>query len=105
MLRGFGISLSLAIIGIGLLCCSSPWQQVDSSDTGIYRTLGYAPIWSHQFAQIKGAQIDSEEFTVCAIVILVVAIVGGICAYILYGPPWWRRPGNNQRIQQFGRKR
>jgi ABC-type multidrug transport system permease subunit len=93
MLRGLGIALSIALIGMGLLCYSTPWQQVDSNDGGIYQTLGYAPVWSHEFSGIPGAQVDSDQFALYAIVILVVAVVAGLCAYIIYGPPWWRRAG------------
>jgi hypothetical protein len=89
MLRGLGIALSIALVGMGLLCYSTPWQQVDSNGDRI-QTLGYAPVWSHEYSRIAGAQVDSDQFALYAIVILVVALVAGLCAYIIYGPPWWR---------------
>jgi len=91
MLRGLGIALALAFIGMALLCYSSPWEQVDANGDSI-RTLGYAPIWTHEFNQTAGARVDSDEFALYAIVIWVVAIVAGLCTYIIYGPPFWRRP-------------
>jgi len=95
MRRGLGIALSIALIGMGLLCYSTPWQQLDSNDDRI-RTLGYAPIWSHEFSRMPGAQVDSDQFALYAIVILFVAVVAGLCAYIIFGPPWWRRAGTRR---------
>lgn len=84
------MALSIALLGMGLLCSSAPWEQLDSNGYSL-RDLGYAPIWSHEFSRIPGAQVDAEELFLYAIVIVFIAAVAGLCTYIIYGPPWWRQ--------------
>jgi hypothetical protein len=80
----------IALMGMGLLCYSAPWHQMDSDGAEI-RSLGYAPSWSREFSRTPGAQVDFEEFFLFAIVILFIAFVAGLCTYIIHGSPWWRR--------------
>jgi hypothetical protein len=89
------MAVLVALIGMGLLCYSAPWHQVDADGAEI-RSLGYAPSWSSEFNYTPGAKVDSEEFFLFAIVIFFVAFVAGLCTYIIYGPPWWRR-ANSRR--------
>jgi len=92
MFRGLAIAFSTALLGTMLLCASAPWQQVDPTDsTVVYKALGYAPIWTQQFREIQGAQIDADQLTLYAIVVLVIAALAGFAAYITLGTPWWRR--------------
>ena len=104
MLRAIAILLLTACAGAALVCSSAPWQQASRSTrppplSG--NTLGYAPVWSHKFLKnIAGAQIvDSDQFAVYLAVVFILAVVAGICAYIILGPPWWRRPAHPNRRQ------
>lgn len=92
MVRGLLIAFSTAAVGMILISSSAPWQQVDPADTSeVYRDLGYAPIWTDRFRLVPGAQVDTMQFTLYAIVVIVVAIMAGVCAYIALGTPWWRQ--------------
>ncbi len=93
MLRAIAILILTAAAGVALVSYSAPWEQVDPRDpTTVQRSLGYAPTWTHQFQNIPGAQIDSDQFAIYMFVVLTVAVLAGVCAYIVLGTPWWRRP-------------
>ena len=41
---------------------------------------------------IPGAQVDSDQLAVYMFVVLTIAILAGVWAYIVLGTPFWRQP-------------
>jgi hypothetical protein len=93
MLRAITILAFTAAVGITLVSYSAPWEQVNPRDsTTVQRSLGFAPTWTHKFENIPGAQVDSDQFAVYMFVVLTIAILAGVWAYIVLGTPFWRQP-------------
>ncbi|MGB6596535.1 MAG: hypothetical protein WBE70_05380, partial [Candidatus Acidiferrum sp.] len=77
----FSVTLFAFIIGLVLLCCFAPWTTTPPGSSAQHDFLGYAAIWSHQFAALPGARVDQGAFAMLAGVVLFFAIAIGGSAY------------------------
>ncbi|MGB6684356.1 MAG: hypothetical protein WA621_13375 [Candidatus Acidiferrum sp.] len=77
----FSVTLFAFIIGLVLLCCFAPWTTTPPGSSTQHDFLGYAAIWSHQFAALPGARVDQGAFAMLAGVVLFFAIAIGGSAY------------------------
>jgi hypothetical protein len=68
-------------IGLALLCFFAPWTTTPAGSTEQHNLLGYAAIWTHQFAAVPGARVDPGAFAMLAGVVLFFAIAVGGSAY------------------------
>jgi len=55
-----------------------PWEKVHPNDASLRQAIGYAPLWSHRFADIPGAHVDWTSFAVNLAVIWVICIAGAL---------------------------
>lgn len=77
----FRVTFVAFLIGMALLCFFAPWTTTPAGSTGQHNSLGYAAIWSHQFAAVPGARVDPGAFAMLAGVVLFFAIAIGGSAY------------------------
>ena len=77
----------LALAGIVFLCFCSPWQQVNPTIANLVRPLGCAPLWSHKFANIPGAQVDARLLGIYFALALVGSFAVGFLAYFFSERP------------------
>ena len=78
----YRVTFSLMTIGLAILCMHAPWTQPDARVPNAHTTIGYAPVWSQNYAQIPAAHVDwNGAFTAYAAVVVFFAIVGGAIAY------------------------
>ncbi len=77
----FRVTFVAFLIGLALLCFFAPWTTTPAGSTAPHNSLGYAAIWSHQFAAIPGARVDLGAFAILAGVALFFAIAIGGSAY------------------------
>jgi len=66
----FGIAVSIAVIGLLLLCVWSPWHQVQPGAHNAV-PMPRAPIWSH--SDLPGASVNAGKWLLEAAIILVIA--------------------------------
>lgn len=64
-----------------VLLCHAPWTPTPAGSPFSHDSLGYAAIWSGQFAGIPGARVDWSAFGVIAAVILFFSIVVGAITF------------------------
>jgi hypothetical protein len=62
----------LLAAGWALLCVFAPWRQVHPSNVALVLSLARAPLWTHDYDGLPGAQLDISELFVEATLILVV---------------------------------
>lgn len=55
-----------------------PWEKVHPNDPSLRQAIGYAPLWSHRFADVPGAHVDWTSFAVNVAVIWVICIAGAL---------------------------
>jgi hypothetical protein len=79
------VTLFSFLIGMGFLCCFAPWTTTPAGSAAAHDSLGYAAIWSHQYAAIPGARVDAGALAMLAGVVLFFAIVIGASAYFFRG--------------------
>jgi hypothetical protein len=75
------VTLFAFAIGLAILCCFAPWTTTPAGSDAAHNSLGYAAIWSHQFAAVPGARVDMGAFAMLAAVAAFFAIVIGASAY------------------------
>lgn len=66
----FGIAISVAVVGLLLLCVWSPWHQVQPGMQSA-APMPRAPIWSH--SDLPGASVNAGQWLLEAVMILVIA--------------------------------
>jgi hypothetical protein len=81
----FSVTFLAFLIGMALLCCFAPWTTTPAGSAAAHDSLGYAAIWSHQYAANPGARVDPGAFAMLAGVVLFFAIVIGASAYFFRG--------------------
>jgi hypothetical protein len=81
----FSVTLFTFLVGLALLCCFAPWTTTAPGSSAPHNSLGYAAIWSHQFAALPGARVDPGAFAMLAGVALFFAIAIGGSAYFFRG--------------------
>jgi hypothetical protein len=77
----FGAMLFAFVIGLAILCCFAPWTSTPAGSDAAHNSLGYAAIWSHQYAAVPGARVDLGAFAMLAGVVFFFAVVIGASAY------------------------
>jgi hypothetical protein len=60
------VTLFAFVIGLAILCCSAPWTTTPAGSDATHNSLGYAAIWSHEFAAVPGARVDLGAFAMLA---------------------------------------
>jgi hypothetical protein len=75
------VTIFAFVIGLAILCCTAPWTTTPAGSDAAHNSLGYAAIWSHQFAAVPGARVDLGAFAMLAAVVAFFAIVIGASAY------------------------
>ena len=81
----FSVTLIALAIGLAVLCCFAPWTSTPAGSSAAHNSLGFAAIWSHQFATVPGARVDPGAFAMLACVVAFFAIVIGASAYFFRG--------------------
>jgi hypothetical protein len=81
----FSVTFVTFVIGLAILCFFAPWTMTPAGSSAVHDSLGYAAIWSQQFAALPGARVDSGAFAMLAGVVLFFAIVIGAAAYFFRG--------------------
>ncbi len=77
----FSVTFIAFLIGMAFLVCFAPWTTTPAGSPAAHDSLGYASIWSHQYAAVPGARVDLGAFAMLAGVVLFFAIVIGASAY------------------------
>lgn len=77
----YQVTLFVFTIGLAILCCFAPWTSTPAGSAGAHNALGYASIWSQQFAGVAGARVDPGAFGMLAGVAAFFAVVIGGIAY------------------------
>ena len=77
----YSVMLSAFLAGMIILCCAAPWTSTPPGTPGGHNSLGYAAVWSQQFATVPGARVDPGPFAVLGAVVAFFAIVLGAAAY------------------------
>ena len=73
-LSPLGAGVLFSLLGLVWL----PWQRVHPVDPALREPLGYAPFWSHRFAEVTGARIDWNSYFISLFVIWVLCIVAAL---------------------------
>jgi hypothetical protein len=81
----FSVTFFAFAIGFGILCYFAPWTTTPAGSAAAHDSLGYAAIWSHQYAAVPGARVDFAAFAMLAGVVAFFAIVIGAGAYFFRG--------------------
>ncbi|MDP9147822.1 MAG: hypothetical protein M3N22_09195 [Acidobacteriota bacterium] len=82
MNRFFYVTFTLMILGLLVLCFNAPWTQPVADSPNVHQTIGYAPVWSSNFASAPTAHVDwSGAFAAYAAAIVFFSIVLGAIAY------------------------
>jgi hypothetical protein len=77
----FLVAFVVFVIGLAILCCFAPWTTTPAGSSAAHDSLGYAAIWSHQYAAVAGARVDTGALAMLAGVVGFFAIVIGASAY------------------------
>jgi hypothetical protein len=81
----FSVTFFAFVIGLAILCDFAPWTTTPAGSAAAHDSLGYAAIWSHQYAAVPGARVDLGAFAMLAGVVAFFAIVIGAGAYFFRG--------------------
>ncbi len=77
----YKVAALVFVLGLLLLCFFAPWTTSPAGSSAPHISLGYAPVWSHQFATVSGSRVDPGAFAMLAGVVAFFAIVIGGAAY------------------------
>jgi hypothetical protein len=77
----YSVMLFAFVVGMVILCCAAPWTSTPPGTPGGHNSLGYAAVWSHQFAAVPGARVDPGPFAILGGVVAFFAIVIGAATY------------------------
>ena len=77
----YRVTLFGLVIGLAVLCGFAPWTSAPSGSPAPHNSLGFAAIWSQQFASVPGARMDTGAFAMMAAVVAFFAVVIGAAAY------------------------
>jgi hypothetical protein len=77
----YTLVVPLALAAMVFLCFCTPWEQVHPTIANLTRPLGCAPLWSHKFANIPGAQVDARLLGIYFALALAGSFAVGFLAY------------------------
>jgi hypothetical protein len=77
----YRVTLFVFVVGLAVLCGFAPWTSAPPGSPAPHNALGFAAIWSQQFASIPGARLDVGAFAMMAGVVAFFAVVIGGAAY------------------------
>ena len=77
----YGVTLFCFVVGMLIVCIHGPWTSTPAGSPGAHSSLGYAPVWSTQFASVPGAHIDVGAIGILTAVVAFFSIVIGASAY------------------------
>jgi hypothetical protein len=81
----YRVTLLVLVVGLAVLCGFAPWTSAPPGSPGPHNSLGFAAIWSQQFAAVPGARLDSGAFAVLTLVVGFFSVVIGAAAYFFRG--------------------
>jgi hypothetical protein len=81
----YGVMFGCFVVGMLIVCFYAPWTTTPADSAGAHTALGYAPIWSSQFAGVAGARVDSGGLGILTAVVAFFSIVIGGSAYFFRG--------------------
>lgn len=77
----FTLAVPLALASMVFLCFCAPWEQVHPTIASLSQPLGCAPLWSHRYAGIPGAQVDARLLAIYLVLGLAGSFAVGFLAY------------------------
>jgi hypothetical protein len=77
----YRVTLIVLLLGWAVLAFFVPWTSTPVGSPDAHNSLGYAALWSHQFASTPGARVDLGALLVLGGVVAFFAIVIGASAY------------------------
>jgi hypothetical protein len=77
----YRVTLFVFVIGLAILCGFAPWTSTPADSEVPHNTLGFAAVWSQQFASVPGARMDSGAFAIMGVVVAFFSVVIGGAAY------------------------
>ncbi len=77
----YQVALFCFAVGMLIVAAHAPWTTTPPGSTSPHSSLGFAPAWSTQFANIPGARVDTTGVAILALIIAFFSIVIGGSAY------------------------
>lgn len=77
----YRVTLIALLIGLAFASFHAPWTTTPPGSSAPHDSLGYAAMWSHQFASVPGARVDTAAFAIISSVVAFFAITVGAIAY------------------------
>jgi hypothetical protein len=81
----YRVTLLVLVIGLAVLCSFAPWTSAPPDSAAPHNSLGFAAVWSQQFAAVPGARLDLGAFAILAVVVGFFSVVIGAAAYFFRG--------------------
>jgi hypothetical protein len=77
----YRVTLFCFVVGMLIVCFHAPWTSGPEGSLGVHSSLGFAPVWSAQFASVPGAHVSASAIAILAAVVAFFSIVIGGSAY------------------------
>jgi hypothetical protein len=77
----YNVTLVCFALGLAIILFYAPWTSTPPGSPYTHVMLGYAPVWSANFANMPGARVDWGGFALMAGGVGFFAIVIGASAY------------------------
>jgi hypothetical protein len=81
----YGVMIFCFVVGVIIVLVYAPWTSTPVNSPGVHTSLGYAPVWSSQFAAVPGARVDTGGVGILVAIVAFFSIVIGGSAYFFRG--------------------
>jgi hypothetical protein len=78
----YKVTILALLIGMAIASFFAPWTTTPAGSSAPHDSLGYAALWSQQFASVPGARVDTGAFaTISGVVVFFATTIGAIAYF------------------------